>query len=85
MLKHITTFFKKQDVAQAIPTEQELNVVRVFASGNAGLRDSAIRIGRQYVHLDIPEILFMREIDTVSPDLALRSKYREQILKTGNA
>lgn len=79
---NIKELLKKKEDQPLIPTEQELNVIRVFAGGNTELMESAVRIGRKYSHLkELPEILFMREVDNVCPDLALRNQYRKEILE----
>jgi hypothetical protein len=75
----LNRFFSKK-VEPAIPSEmseQEKNVIKLFAIGAQPLRQSAINIHRKYLHnLNTPEQLFMREVDNPCPDLNLRAQYR---------
>jgi hypothetical protein len=87
---NLLSFFKKPRVQSTIEPDprafqEELNVIRVFALGNTKLRESAIRIGRKYIHLAFqhpncfPELQFMREVDNPCPDLAMRAHWRQKI------
>ena len=63
--------------------EQEKAIIRAFARGDQKLREQAIEIHRKYLAnrelRNTPEQLFMAEVDTPSPDLLLRKKYREAL------
>lgn len=63
----------------------EKSVIVQLALGNKSVREEAIAIYRKELDMgtskDIPEMGFMREVDNVCPDLALRAKYRKQVLQ----
>lgn len=64
------------------PTEEELNVIRVFALGNRAMRQAAMRINDKYQHCDdILELEFIREIESPHADSALCTMYRDTIRK----
>jgi hypothetical protein len=61
-------------------------IIREFAGGNKAYRDEAISIYRRHIsanglcHGD-PYCDFMSEVDNPCPDLGLRARYREAVLK----
>ena len=65
------------------------SVIEQFASGASGLRASAIEAHRR----NIPAVgvrgnvhmRFMAEVDNPVPDLVLRARYREDLLKEAEA
>jgi hypothetical protein len=66
-------------------TKNEREVIINFAKGQVALRKEAIGIFLKYLGvgrcMDILEMRFMSEISNPCPDLALRSKYRKELLR----
>jgi hypothetical protein len=61
----------------------ELKTIRAFAAGDQDLRSKSIDIFRAHPGVReraCPALLFMAEIDTPCPDLALRGEYRKTLL-----
>ena len=62
-------------------TNDEKQVIRNFASGDASKREEAIAIHRRHLGEGAPceEQQFMSEIDTPCPDLRLRNYLRDKL------
>lgn len=65
-------------------TNGERKTIIDFAKGNALLKKGAIRIFLENAGLgaykNTPEMLFMSEVVNPCPDLALRAKYRKELV-----
>lgn len=83
IIKSITGMFHKISAKDAPkPTEEELNVIRVFALGNRAMRQSAMKINDKYPYCEgILELEFIREIESPHADSALCTMYRDTIRK----
>jgi len=64
-------------------TEEEKKIIRDFAAGEVMLREKAVSIFYKYLReqLHSTEMLFMSEIESPVPDLALRSQFRAQLVR----
>lgn len=66
-------------------TKDEHKTIIDFAKGQTALRKEATRVFLKYLglplaHKDTPEMLFMSEVVNPFPDLALRAKYRKELV-----
>ena len=80
-------FRKKKPEAEVVDmTPAEKDIIRGFADGQEGLRQTAIDIYDRYLttttlgHGLHPEMNFMSEVDNPCPDLSLRAHYRKVFL-----
>ncbi len=66
-------------------TQEEKAIIKRFASGETFLVEQAIAIHRKYIEkLGVRgtlEMAFMAEVDHPYPDFALRSTYRQRLIK----
>jgi hypothetical protein len=68
-------------------SDDDKNTIRNFARGYGGFRSDAIAIHRASMRIHglrhgDPFFDFMSEIDNPCPDLMLRARYRDAVLKT---
>ena len=67
-------------------TDQEKAIIKQLAQCDNTVRKEAIAICRKYLQCEsvknTSEMLFMREVDNVCPDLALRAMYRKKVLES---
>lgn len=64
--------------------EIEKEIIRNFAFGDKTLREQSIAIFRKYLtdkEIDSLEMKFMSEVDSVCPDLSLKYKYRQELVR----
>lgn len=65
-------------------TKDERKTIIDFANGQVSLRKEAIGIFLKYLgvgrYMDIAEMRFMSEVSNPCPDLALRAKYRKELV-----
>ena len=60
-----------------------MRTIRDFAAGDRSLFDAAVAASRELLRggfRNNPHVRFMGEVDTPSPDLALRARYRKEVL-----
>ena len=64
-------------------TQDGIDVIRTFAR-NGSMRAEALKAYRRHLEQfqtarGTPELDFMSEVDNISPDLALRAQYRQNL------